>query len=310
MRRWKIWLIVYSPALLWAGLSLKEATWWVENIVAYPSLFLIVYIVFALIFALRLKWAPSAICIVLAGAFTLMAPKSNQNLVSHCANSVSVVQFNLYYENPDVNAFINYLLTKPADLVVMQEVAPEIGERLKMLSDIYPYFYGGQKGVGYPSSQMILSVSPLKNMSVFMTPDEQNIIRGTWYPHNQSAMTLIVAHPTSPRTKELWYRRNALIRTIESLIEIYPSDEVMVLGDFNLSSASLRFAKLFPTFQKAPVASWPNWSQAFNTPPVSMIAIDHLWLQSVNAGRKICQRQSSPNPAGSDHFLVKTEIGY
>ena len=146
-----------------------------------PSLFLIVYIVFALIFALRLKWAPSAICIVLAGAFTLMAPKSNQNLVSRCANSVSVVQFNLYYENPDVNAFINYLLTKPADLVVMQEVAPEIGERLKMLSDIYPHFYGGQKGVGYPSSQMILSVSPLKNMSVFMTPDEQNIIRGTWY---------------------------------------------------------------------------------------------------------------------------------
>ena len=164
-----------------------------------------------------------------------MAPKSNQNLVSRCANSVSVVQFNLYYENPDVNAFINYLLTKPADLVVMQEVAPEIGERLKMLSDIYPHFYGGQKGVGYPSSQMILSVSPLKNMSVFMTPDEQNIIRGTWYPHNQSAMTLIVAHPTSPRTKELWYRRNALIRTIESLIEIYPSDEVMVLSLIHIS---------------------------------------------------------------------------
>ncbi|MCG9596088.1 endonuclease/exonuclease/phosphatase family protein [Vibrio sp. Isolate25] len=310
MRRWKIWLMVYTPALVWAGLSLKEATWWIENIVAYPSLFLIVYLVLALVCALMQKWAHSAVCVVLAGAFALMTPKSEQKLVAQCANPVSVAQFNLYYENPDVNAFINYLLTKPADLIVMQEVAPEVGDKLQMLNDIYPYFYGGQEGVGYPSSQMILSVSPLKNMSVFMTPDEQNIIRGTWYPNRQGAITLIVAHPPSPRTKTLWYRRNALIQTIESLLEVYPSDEVMVVGDFNLSSTSLRFAKMFPTFQKAPVASWPNWAEAFKTPPISMIAIDHLWLQSVSAGRKICQRYSSPIPAGSDHLLVKTKIGY
>lgn len=310
MKRWKIWLIVYTPALVWAGLSLKESTWWIENIVTYPSLFLIAYILLALICAFMQRWAHSAICIVLAGAFALMAPKSAQKLVAHCANSVSVVQFNLHYENHKASTLINYLQTKPSDLIVIQDVTSEVNEKLQTLNQIYPYVYGGLNGVGQPSNQMILSVSPLKNMSLFMTPDGQNIIRGTWYPDRQGSITLIVAHPPSPKTKELWHRRNALIRTIESLVEIYPNDEVLIVGDFNLSSTSLRFAKMFPTFQKAPVASWPNWAEAFDTPPISMIAIDHLWLQSVSAGRKICQRHSSPISAGADHLLVKTEIGY
>ncbi|MDN3685681.1 hypothetical protein QW180_27310 [Vibrio sinaloensis] len=53
-------------------------------------------------------------------------------------------------------------------MVVLQEVAPEVGERLKTLSDVYPFQYGGQTGVGYPSSQMILSQTELTNMSVFL----------------------------------------------------------------------------------------------------------------------------------------------
>ncbi|MFY2507222.1 endonuclease/exonuclease/phosphatase family protein [Vibrio pectenicida] len=310
MRCWRIWLVVYTPALAWAGLSLLESTWWVENIVSYPGLFLVLYAMIALLMILGQRWAPSAICIVLAGAFGLMSPKPHEHLVAQCTNSISIIQYNLYYENPSINSFINYLLTKPADLIVMQEVAPEVGDKLQLLNDIYPYFYGGQEGVGYPSSQMILSVSPLKNMSVFKTPDSQSIIRGTWHPNRQAPISLIVAHPPSPRTEELWYRRNALIKTVESLLSVYPSEETLVIGDFNLSATSLRFAQMLPTFQKAPVASWPNWIASFRAPTASMIAIDHLWLQSVNAGRKICQRHSLSVVPGSDHLVVKTDIGY
>ncbi|MDN3611934.1 endonuclease/exonuclease/phosphatase family protein [Vibrio ostreicida] len=310
MRRWIVWFIVYSPALIWAGLALNESTWWVESIAAYPSVFLFIYAFFAFMLVLMQRWAPSAISIVLGGAFMLMTPKAHQQLVADCDNSVSVIQFNLFYDNADVAPFINYLISQPADLIVLQEVLPEISKKLHGLSNIYPYIYNGQEDVGYPSSQMILSVSPLKNMSVFVTPDEQHIIRGTWSPNKQAAVTLIVAHPPSPRTEVLWYRRNAVIRTVESLIDLYPSDEVLVVGDFNLSSVSLRFAKVLPTFQKAPVASWPDWAQAFDTPPFSMIAVDHLWLQSVGGGRKICQRSSASIPSGSDHWLVKTTIGY
>ncbi|WP_394126357.1 endonuclease/exonuclease/phosphatase family protein [Vibrio hepatarius] len=310
MKRVMIWLVVFTPAIAWVTLSFYETTWWVENIVAFPALFLIAYWAMSAALLLCRHWFAGVTCLLLSSVFFMLAPKSHQQQVSNCVNPITIAQYNLYYANDDVNAFISYLMSAPKDLVVLQEVAPEVGEKLQSLTDIYPYYYGGQEGVGYPSSQMILSRSPLTNMSVYMTPDQQAIIRGTWHPNKHIAMTLVAAHPPSPRTKPLWYRRNALIRTIESLNEIYPDEEVLVVGDFNLSSVSLRFGTLFPSYQTLPVASWPNWASDFSTPDFSMIAIDHLWLKSAASGRRICERQSVARPNGSDHKIVITQIGY
>ncbi|RTZ17500.1 endonuclease/exonuclease/phosphatase family protein [Vibrio aquaticus] len=310
MRRGFVWLLVFAPSISWVILSFYESTWWIENIVAFPALFLFAYWVLAAILLLIKRWSAGAVCILLSGVFFLLSPQAERVQVSHCVTPISIAQYNLYYENQDVNAFINYLISQPKDLVVLQEVAPEIGEKLKKLDDIYPYYYGGQEGIGYPSSQMILSRSPLTDMSVYLTPDEQAIIRGTWHPNRHLALTLVAAHPPSPRTKALWYRRNAIIRTIESLNKLYPSDEMLVVGDFNLSSVSLRFGQMFSSFQTLPVASWPNWAEQFPTPDFSMIAIDHLWLKSAASGRRICDRRSIAKPNGSDHKLVETTIGY
>lgn len=310
MKRAVVWLFVFSPTLVWVGLSFYESTWWVENIVAYPAIFLITYWLLGSALLLGKQWGAGCVCFLLSGVFWLLAPQSHHVVSARCVTPITVTQFNLYYGNKDVNAFVNYLIKEQSDLVVLQEVAPEVGDKLQSLSDIYPYIYGGQEGVGYPSSQMILSKGALKNMSVYMTPDEQAIIRGTWYPDRQVAMTLVAAHPPSPRDKPLWYRRNALIRTIESINELYPSDEIMVVGDFNLSSVSLRFSDIFPTYQTVPVSSWPNWAEAFPTPDFSMIAIDHLWLKSSTSGRRICERKSVSSPNGSDHKMVVTKVGY
>lgn len=310
IKRSLVWLLVFSPTLAWVGLSFYESTWWIENIVAFPAVFLLFYWLIAVMLLMIKNWAAGLVSIVLSGVFFLLTPQSQRTLVANCVNPITVSQFNLYYGNKDINEFINQLLSDPTDLVVLQEVAPEIGEKLKMLDDVYPYYYGGQEGVGYPSSQMILSRAPLKDVSVYMTPDQQAIIRGVWLPNKHSAMTFIAAHPPSPRSKELWYRRNALIRTIESIIGLYPSDEILVVGDFNLSAVSLRFGKILPSFQTAPVASWPNWASEISTPDFSMIAIDHLWLKSSLAGRRICERRSIARPNGSDHKMVITKIGY
>ncbi|OAJ95184.1 endonuclease/exonuclease/phosphatase family protein [Vibrio bivalvicida] len=310
LKRGLFWLIVFCPTLFWLGLSFYESTWWIENLVAFPAIFLVTYwIMFGILLSCK-QWAAALVCLISSGVFYLLTPNSTRILTANCVNPITVTQFNLYYDNDNVNGFINYLLVNSSDLVILQEVAPEIGDKLRMLDDVYPFYYGGQEGIGYPSSQMVLSRSPLKEMSVFMTPDEQAIIRGTWHPNKHIDITLMVAHPTSPRTKELWYRRNAIIRTIESLNQLYPSDEVLVVGDFNLSSVSLRFSKMFPSFQTAPVASWPNWANQFQTPDFTMIAIDHLWLKSSQSGRRICERRSIEKPNGSDHKIVVTKIGY
>lgn len=308
MLRWINWLVVFCPTLIWLAFALRDVSWWTENIVAFPSLFLVSYLVFALVFSLFRQWAHAISCLMFSVVFWLLTPVSQQKLTSECANPIRVGQFNTFYGNSDINQVLNFLLSQELDLVVLQEVAPEVGERLKTLSDVYPFQYGGQTGVGYPSSQMILSQTELTNMSVFMTPDQQAVIKGKWRPSKHQAFTLITAHPPSPRSKELWYRRNALIRTIASLTVEYPNDETLIVGDFNLSSISLRYSKLFPEFQSAPVASWPKWSVDVKTPAWTMISIDHLWLKSTE--RKICQRQSLDTPNGSDHKFVLTQIGY
>ncbi|EGU48467.1 hypothetical protein VII00023_18114 [Vibrio ichthyoenteri ATCC 700023] len=298
------------PAGLWLAFFLNDDIWWLENITGYPALLALLYSLIALIsFAFR-RWSKCLISILLSLAFFMLTPVTERTVLSQCQNSVSILQYNVFYQNPDVNQLVNYLINHPADLVVLQEVSPQIGEKLQSLSDIYPYIYGGQEGVGYPSGQMILSRYLLSDSSVFMTPDQQSIIRTTWQAGQQQAITIFAAHPPSPRSKPLWYRRNALIKTIESLNRQYPRDEVLVIGDFNLSSRSIRFTQLFLGFQTEPVASWPNWTQLIPTPSSSMIGIDHLWLKSANGLRRICQRERLSMPQGSDHSMILTTIGF
>lgn len=256
------------------------------------------------------KWLFAVVSSALACAFWLLSPVSEQRLTAECANPISVAQFNLLYENRNLNQVLSYLHNNPFDLVVLQEVSPAFGERLATLSDVYPYLYGGQESVGYPSGQMILSRTELRNMSIFFTSDHQAIIRGLWRPSKQQAFVLITAHPPSPRTEQLWHKRNLLLSEVESMLVQYPADEVLIVGDFNLSAVSFRFASLFPSFQTVPVASWPNWQFQTEIPAQLTIAIDHLWLKSTQAMRRICARASQTQPNGSDHRLVITEIGY
>ena len=265
------------------------------------------YLGFALVLLVCRHWV-KAVFSALIGfasiAFLLPTQITNNQT---CENPLTIIQFNLFYENPDINQFINYLLKHPADLVVMQELSPQVGEKLHLLDDIYPFYYGGQRGVGYPSNQMILSRYPLEPVSIYHTPDGQEVVRATWQV--DSPITLMTAHPPSPRTEPLWQRRNALIRTIETLTDLYPTPEMIVIGDFNLSAASPRFNKLFYRFQTQPVASWPTSVKGLPVPAFAMIGIDHLWLKSENSNRRICSRATTNQPIGSDHRLVTTLMG-
>ncbi|WP_199436077.1 endonuclease/exonuclease/phosphatase family protein [Vibrio owensii] len=301
------WIVLFLPASIWLVTRQYHDIWWAENLTSIPALLLFVYLGFALVLLVCRHWA-KAIFSALIGfasiAFLLPTQITNNQT---CENPLTIVQFNLFYENPDINQFINYLLKHPADLVVMQELSPQVGDKLHLLDDVYPFYYGGQRGVGYPSNQMILSRYPLEPVSIYHTPDGQEVIRATWQVDNP--ITLMTAHPPSPRTEPLWQRRNALIRTIETLTDLYPTPEMIVIGDFNLSASSPRFDGLFSRFQTQPVASWPTSVKGLPVHAFAMIGIDHLWLKSENSNRMICSRASTDQPNGSDHRLVTTLIG-
>ncbi|EPA0547114.1 endonuclease/exonuclease/phosphatase family protein [Vibrio alginolyticus] len=301
------WIVLFLPASIWLVARQYHDIWWAENLTSIPALLLFVYLGFALVLLVCRHWAKAIFSALIGSAsIAFLLPTQITNNQT-CEKPLTIVQFNLFYENPDINQFINYLLKHPADLVVMQELSPQVGEKLHLLDDIYPFYYGGQRGVGYPSNQMILSRYPLEPVSIYHTPDGQEVIRATWQV--DTPITLMTAHPPSPRTEPLWQRRNALIRTIETLTDLYPTPEMIVIGDFNLSASSPRFDGLFSRFQTQPVASWPTSVKGLPVPAFAMIGIDHLWLKSENSNRRICSRASTDQPNGSDHRLVTTLIG-
>ncbi|MGR5192512.1 endonuclease/exonuclease/phosphatase family protein [Vibrio rotiferianus] len=301
------WIVLFLPALIWLVARQYHDIWWAENLTSIPALILFVYFSLALVLLACRRWAKALTAIAISGAFVPFLLPTQINISKACEHPLTIVQLNLFYENPDINQFINYLLRHPADLVVMQELSPQVGQKLHLLDDIYPFYYGGQRGVGYPSNQMILSRYPLEDVSIYHTPDGQEVIRAVWQV--DEPITLMTAHPPSPRTEPLWQRRNALIRTIETLTDLYPTPEMIVIGDFNLSATSPRFRKLFSRFQSRPVASWPTSIKGVSVPSFAMIGIDHLWLKSEKTDRQICTRLSTSQPNGSDHRLVTTVIG-
>ncbi len=304
-----IWLAALAPIVIWLITQYFQPKWWIENLTAYPGLFFIGYLSLFLLSAITKDKVAVVTTFCLAMFFFSLTPK-HERIEKQCDSDASfdVIQFNVFYDNPDINSFINALIQQPADLVVMQEVSPQLGEQLRMLDDIYPFRYGGQEGIGYPSSQLILSRHPLSGFSVFHTPDAQNVISGEWQVTKDRSIHLVTAHPPSPRNQALWYRRNALIRTIESIVVQYPFPDTLIVGDFNISSKSAQFTRLFSDFETLPVASWPNWISGNVPPAFTMIAIDHLWLKSEANDWRICSREALKTVYGSDHLMIRTRI--
>ncbi|MEI8632829.1 hypothetical protein P4S72_14105 [Vibrio sp. PP-XX7] len=145
---------------------------------------------------------------------------------------------------------IEFVKHEQPDIMVPQEVSPQLGEQFDALHALYPYRYGGQPKIGYPSNQLILSKQRLCGMSVFRSSDGQHLIRGIWQPKPGIDVALLTAHLPSPRDERLWHRRNSMIQTIEYFSARSAVANTLVIGDFNLSSNTARYQRIFLSFHR------------------------------------------------------------
>ncbi|WP_244950651.1 endonuclease/exonuclease/phosphatase family protein [Vibrio superstes] len=258
------------------------------------------------------KWRALAVMnTALALLFLVLTPTKSALSGSTCSDSVTVIQYNLAFENTNLEQFVEYIETTRPDLVVMQEVSPQHGQFFDRLFKLFPYRYGGQAKIGYPSNQLILSRQTLYGMSVYRTPDGQNIISGVWQPRQGIDVGILAAHPPSPRNKTLWYRRDALIRTVEHLAASSATPRNMVIGDFNLSASNHAYKARFSEYTSMPVASWKGVRSEIELPAMAMASIDHLWVKSDTAEQiTLCSREALLEIFGSDHVPIKTTISF
>ncbi len=302
--------LVLVPSLVFGWAGQYSQLWWLENLAGIPAIIVGFYSALCLFFLLLslYRFFVCSLALVVIWFLFLLPAKFEAN--QSCANPLSIVQYNLRYENPDLSAFIEYIRTQPLDLVILQEVSPAHGEQFRVLDNVYPFQYGGQAKIGYPSGQMVLSKGLLYGMSVHSSAYGHKLIRGVWQPNNEIDIALFVGHPPSPRNEALWLARNSTMDALETLVSSSALGTTVVVGDFNLSSHSRRFKGMLARFEQQPVRSWPTSFAGIKFPELSMIGIDHLWLKSDSHEKYgICSRRTLQEFEGSDHSPILTVVG-
>lgn len=300
-------LLLLVPTVLWGAASRFTEVWWVENIIGIPSIITGIYCLSFVLLLLCRYYLYSFICLILASLWLYQSP-SQQYTTASCQDPLKVLQYNLYYTNPELSPFLDYLGKNDIDLVVLQETAPWHGDKLMALIDEYPYQFGGKPKIGYPSGQMIISKQPI-NLRTHNTPAGHYMISGVWQSSESRPISLYTAHPPSPRSEQLWHERNALISSLERLANYSPYPDTLIIGDFNLSANTSRFEHTYQDYQTAPVQSWPRKISGIFIPSFTQIAIDHFWLRSTESSSLfICKREVLSEFSGSDHSAVITYL--
>ncbi|GMQ48818.1 endonuclease/exonuclease/phosphatase family protein [Vibrio sp. 10N] len=301
---------ILIPLLFAFYLRYFDLSWQLENLAAFLPLFPIYFALLALIFLLMRRWLVSAGVFIMAMGSLLGLSSSPVVTIGSCSHQrLSVLQYNVYFDNPSLNSLIAYAKGQQPSLIVLQEVSPSHGEALTTLFSLYPYYYGGQSRVGFPSGQMVLSKTPLYGMRTYRTKAGHAYISLVWQTPFKRDVMVIAAHPPSPRNEKHWNERNQLLVEIESLALRSPLMFNMVVGDFNLSSSTQRFDRLLTSFHTAPVHSWPVFIKRWQLPSHPVVAIDHLWVRNENSNQSpICQRDRVVEITGSDHAAVLTVL--
>jgi endonuclease/exonuclease/phosphatase (EEP) superfamily protein YafD len=302
-------LAVLLPLPLAVYLRFFEPSWQLENLAAFLSLFTIYFGLLALIFLMMRHWLVFTGLLLTVLLFTLGMSNISINQSACATNRLSVLQYNVFFDNPSLSSLIDYVNQAQPDMVVLQEVSPRHGQALEALFRSYPYYYGGQIRVGYPSGQMVLSKTPLYGMTTHRTTAGHAFISFVWQTRFEQDVMVIAAHPPSPRNQKHWNERNDMLAEIETLALRSPLTFNLVVGDFNLASTTRRFDKFLPMFHTAPIHSWPVFLKRWHLPTYPIVAIDHLWVSNENSDRSpICQRKRVMEITGSDHAAVMTVL--
>ncbi|MCE7616386.1 endonuclease/exonuclease/phosphatase family protein [Vibrio fluvialis] len=299
-----LWLFIMLFALFYWGVQAQQKIWWGENLAAYPPLFILPFVILLLVGLYQKAWLAVFACIFFIAYLVLAAPHDSAVVNRECHRPVRIFQYNMLFSNQHVDQLIAYLSKEQPDLVVLQEVTVNHFEQLQSLDERYPYRFGGQPKVGLPSHQLIFSQQHLYGMHAYYYEGYHNFIRGIWQLDANHPVSLLIAHPPSPRNNKLWQRRNALIQALEYQTTQSPTEDILVIGDMNLSGQSARFHTLFRQMQTVPIASWPNHPK-FALPAWLKISIDHLWL---NSELSICKRETVQELNGSDHNAIMTYV--
>lgn len=241
------------------------------------------------------------------------------------ARPLSLITNNVYIVNRRLDDLTQWLRTRPADVVVLQEVAPGLIQRLRQADDGYPYRLiaedsyagyedykmlglggersGADRGNGWRSSEatVVLSVWPIIERRM---PDPQT---RAWQMSqvrldmgNGLQPWIVVVHPPSPVVAGNLPLRDRIFSELAATVSQLEGP-VIVAGDFNATPYTPAFRAFaesagLASFERFP-ATYPNRLRDLGLP------IDHVLVRDA----RLVDLQAIPS-IGSDHRALSARI--
>ena len=179
------------------------------------------------------------------------------------------ISYNLYINNPQVEADINWLKQQSADVVFLTEAAPSM-QIVQRLQAAYPH--GCERLDDSPFGLILLSKQALKSCTVLQYGSLLN------FPAIRAELgngrIVYAIHPPPPISAYMATERDRVLQTIAEQVS-HEQGEVLVMGDMNNTAFASSFRRFLHTSGlklQAPRAM-PTWRPG-------LISIDHILLRS------------------------------
>ena len=218
--------------------------------------------------------------------------KSN-NTDSVKKQNFSISSVNLYSSNSDYHLVKNYIEQENSDLLVLMELTPNWENKLNSIIDNYKYKLLIPRSDNFGIA--LLSKFPIDFKVDYFELNNKPSIIGDFVINNET-ITIIATHPIPPINQYTFKHRNKQLNYIVENRTKF-SNNLIVIGDFNMSSFSPHFKSLVSTGLKDTrigfgiLPTWPTNLRIMQT------TLDHCL---VSEKFNVLKRSTGSN-IGSDH---------
>jgi len=306
------------------GLSLLAEWYWFFDLFSH---FANQYMVggFSLFFLLLLlkKYKHATICLAIA-LFTLaetrfilqnplqfFSPYETESMIED--NRITIVQYNHNIRNTDLNAFlewvwINQNKTNLFDIIVLQEASRHTASHANELRKLYPHQIHEHRNT--PFGMVLLSKHPIEHYQImpFDGMPYRNFLLRAKINTPKASVTVYALHAIPPGGRISSRQRNKELEISANKIANDISENIIFIGDWNLTPTSPHFHKLkkkskleFQSFGLFLNPTWAN-NHYFN---FLKIPIDHV-MHSTNM--RVLEKTVG-SAFGSDHQTLITTLG-
>jgi endonuclease/exonuclease/phosphatase (EEP) superfamily protein YafD len=212
---------------------------------------------------------------------------------------LTVLALNTWHVHGDAQRLERYLMTGPADVIVLQEIGPDKRAVLPRLKAAYPF--QADCADEWQCSLALLSRVPLEAAGVGRIAEEGPGYMPAFVWAKLSGSTTIIGTHLHRPSRDPWLHE----RQVAALAQLVRHVEgpVVLAGDLNTSPWSNAFRKLRAATGLTPASiltpTWPAW-------PIAMpqVALDHILVSG-----ELTVAAAGTGPAvGSDHLPVWAQI--